>query len=80
MLPLQQSPHHLPPSPNTPLLHHPFYMLDGWKVAQDRKEGTGNGQGQRIIDNAPYSAKEDAEANVMSAHSSACSGRYLSLL
>jgi len=42
----------------------------GWK------EGTGNGQGQRIIDSTPDSAKEDAAADVMGAHSSSCSGRY----
>jgi len=42
----------------------------GWK------EGTGNGQGQRIIDNTPDSAKEDAAADVMGAHSSSCSGCY----
>ncbi len=51
-----------------------------WKVAPDWKEGTGNGHGQRIIDNAPDSANEDAEADVMGAHSSSCSGRYSSLL
>ncbi len=51
-------------------------MWDGWKVALDWKEGNFNSQGQRIIDNAPDSAKEDAAANVMCAHSSSCSGRY----
>jgi len=42
-----------------------YYLWDGWKVALDWKESTGNGQGQRIIDDAPQSARDDAEADVM---------------
>jgi hypothetical protein len=40
-------------------------LHDDWKKAFDWKEGTGNGAGQRQIDDAPAGTREDVEQEVM---------------